>query len=48
MMNQLIDSKIIKVSLIDISDFIVFLQNNHVTFYGGAIENDGSQWLYTE
>jgi hypothetical protein len=46
MLNRLESDKRIKVSMLDIRDFVDYCNHYGVFPCGGAIESDGSQWLY--
>lgn len=46
MLNRLKSDKRIKVSMLDVNDFVTFCKGYGIHPCGGAIESDGSQWLY--
>ena len=46
LMNVLTSFGQVRISMLDIADFIIFCKGNGVYPCGGAFESDGSQWLY--
>ena len=48
LMNVLVAFKQVRISTPNISEFVTFCKSNGVYPCGGAIESDGTQWLYIE
>jgi hypothetical protein len=46
LMNVLTSFRQVRISMLDITDFVIFCKGHGVNPRGGNIESDGSQWLY--
>ena len=46
LMNVLTSFGQVRISMLDITDFVIFCKGHGVYPHGGTVESDGSQWLH--